>query len=210
MNPSRPMGLKQAKKESSDGSRQAGRKRAEGVAAVPGHHDLRAAVRRTDVVRDHGPGRRGRDQLLRHRRRLSAGRRPQPQRQDRGDHRPLAEGQARRLHPGHQVLRAHGRAPVPGREQPAAHPERRRGVAEASGDRLHRSLPAARLRCVDAGGRDVGGAGPARALGQGPLHRLLQLAGLAAGPRHRPQRSEEPGDLRFGPASRCAWTRVWA
>ena len=54
-----------------------------------------------------------------------------------------------------------------------------RGQPDAAEDRLHRSLPAARLRSADADRRNAARARRSRPAGQGPLHRLFELSGLA-------------------------------
>ena len=80
---------------------------------------------------------------------------------------------------GDQVRAADGRrGPVSGRLA-ALHHGRGRGEPQAAQDRLDRPLPAAPARSADADRGDLAGARRPRAPGQGPLHRLLDLAGLA-------------------------------
>ena len=112
---------------------------------------------------------------------------------DRGDPRRLAARQAGPLRRRDQVLRA-DRAGALGRGQLAqAHSLCGRGLAAPSADRLHRPLPAARLRPrtpID----ETLGALDDLVTRQGPLRRLLQLPGLPAGAGGRPG---ERGLARF-------------
>ena len=73
------------------------------------------------------------------------------------------------------------------------HP-RLRGEPEAAADRCHRPLPGAPMGRQDAARGDAGGARHARASGQGPLCRLLQLFRLAhhEGARRSAERDRLP------------------
>ena len=82
----------------------------------------------------------------RHRRRLPARRRPHDRGPHRGDRRPLAAGQARRLRGRDEVLRADGPQAVGHGQQPPPHHGRDRRVAAPAADRLHRPVPAALRR----------------------------------------------------------------
>ena len=168
--------------------------------ALPRDHDLRAAVRRGHVRRHHGSGRRGWHHLLRHGRRLPAGRRAAHRGPDRGDRRQLAARASGTVRGGDQVRRAHGPGRLGAGQLAQAHPGRRRGLAAATGHRLHRSLPAPRARPRHADRRDAGRPRRPRPCGQGPLRRLLQLPGLPGGPGARPERGARPGALRLGAA----------
>ena len=64
------------------------------------------------------------------------------------------------------------------RHRPQASDGRDRPAAQAPADRLHRRLPGPPARPAHADGRDHVLARPARALGQGALHRRLDHAGL--------------------------------
>ena len=136
------------------GSRQTRPDRPAGLQAVPGDDDVRTAIRREHRGRHPRPGRRGRHRLPRHLGRLSPGRGPEHQGNHRGDPRPLAQGQAGPLHRGHEVLRPHRPGAVRRRQLPQAHPRRRRRLAAAAADRLHRPVPAARIRPGDTDRRD--------------------------------------------------------
>ena len=61
----------------------------------------------------------------------------------------------------------------------ALHHVRGRGQPDAAEDRLHRSLPAARLRSADADRGNPAGAGRPDPAGQGALHRQFEFSGLA-------------------------------
>ena len=115
-----------------------------------------------------------------------------------GDHRALDEA-------ARQPRQPRARDEVRGRDGPGA--ERRRAVAEAhhGGDRRqpaparhrrHRPLPGARVRPAHADRRDAAGARRHRPRGQGALHRLLELSGMAARPR-RCAASERLGIARY-------------
>ena len=168
---------------------------------MPGDDDLRAAERRGDRGRDHGPGRR---------RRASTSSTPPtrtrsaatwPPGAHRGDHRPLAARQAGPFHHRDQVLRADRARAVRRRQLAQAHHVGGRGLAAPPADRLHRPVPAARLRPEHADRRDARRPRRPGAPGQGPLHRLLQLPDLPAGPGDRPQRDPAAGQVRLGAAA---------
>ncbi len=72
------------------------------------------------------------------------------------------------------------------------HHVRGRGQPDAAEDRLHRSLPAARLRSADADRGDPARARRPRPPGQGPLHRQFELSGVA----HRRSRTDRAADER--------------
>ena len=97
-------------------------------------------------LRDPRPRGRQGHHVPRHRRRLSARRRPHHRGPHRGDRRQVAEGQARPVRRRDQVLRADGPEPVGHGQQPAPHHGFDRRVAAAAADRLHRPLPAALRR----------------------------------------------------------------
>ena len=119
----------------------------------------------------------------------------------RGDHRPLAPGQAGPLHRGDQVLRADRAGTVRRGQFAQAHHVRRRGLTPAAADRLHRPVSAARVRPADADRRDARRPRRPGPPGQGPLRRLLELPDLSAGPRRRPERDAAAGPLRLSPAA---------
>ena len=167
---------------------------------MPGDDDIRAPVRRADLGGHPRPRGRGRHRLPGQLRRLPAGRGPDHPRRHRGHPRPLAQGQARPLHRGHQVLRPDRAGAVRPRQLPQAHHVRRRRLAAAAADRLHRPVPAARLRPEHADRREPGRPRRPRPPGQGPLHRLLQLPHLPAGAGRRPQRDARDHPVRLGPA----------
>ena len=81
---------------------------------------------------------------------------------------------------------------------PALRPARRRGQPAPAADRPHRPLPAALPRPRHADRGDAGGADRAGARGQGPLHRLLQLRGLAGRRRRLDLRDEGARGVRLG------------
>ena len=96
----------------------------------------------------------------------------------------LARDRARRSAPRHrhQVLRQHvARRPERRRREPQGDPRCLRAVAAAHGHRLHRSLLAALVGPIHAHRGDDAHARRSRALGQGPLRRVLGHAGLAHG-----------------------------
>ena len=129
-----------------------------------------------------------RHQLLRHRERL---RLEEGRGRHRADHRPVVRPgrrAAREDRDRHQALRLDERLAQRHLPVRAQHPARVRRVAAAAADRLHRPLPDAPRRPVDAVGRDLGGVrGPAPA-GQGALRRLVQLRRLAHRARRRRRR----------------------
>ena len=173
--------------------------------ALPRDDDVRPAVRRGPEHGDHGCRGGRRDRFPRHRRRLSAGRRPQYRGPDRADRRRLAEGQAPPVHRRHQVRRPDGTEALGPRHVAQAHPRRDRRLAAAPRHRLCRSLPAARLRPAHADRRGAGGARHGRPRGQGALRRRFQLAGLQGRPGAGPQRGEEhrPHRVRSSRATIC-------
>ncbi len=116
-----------------------------GFQTLPGHDDIRIAVRRADVGLDPRPRGRGRHRLPRLLRRVSARRRPQHQGGHRGDPRPLAARQTGPVHRGDEVLRADRAGAVRRRQLAQAHHVRGRRVAAPAADRLHRPVSAARL-----------------------------------------------------------------
>ena len=69
-------------------------------------------------------------------------------------------------------------------------------ASAAAEDRRDRPVPTALVRPAHAGRRDAAGVRRARASGQGPVRGLLELPGLAAGPRARPQRGAGHGAVR--------------
>ena len=151
--------------------------------ALPRHDELRAADRRARLVRDHGPGPRGRHQLLRHRQRLRLGRGRGPHRADRralvrpGRRPPGADG-AR-----DQAVRLHGRLAQRRQAVGAQHPARLRRVAA----RGCRPTTSTSTRCTTSTGTPRGRRSGRRwrscvAAGQDPLRRLVELRRLA----HRP------------------------
>ena len=75
----------------------------------------------------------------------------------------------------------------------------RRGEPRAPRDRLHRPLPAPRLRRPDAGRGDAGNPGRPGAGGEGPLRRLLELLGLAPDEVLGRVRTVRPPPLRGAP-----------
>ena len=86
----------------------------------------------------------------------------------------------------------------------------RRGQPAPARDRLHRPLPAARARSVDADRRDARRARRPRAAGQGALHRLVQLHRLAGrrGRRGPHRRGARPGSSRPRTSGACCGARV--
>ena len=87
-----------------------------------------------------------------------------------------------------KVRGAMGDGPERRRAVPAPHHARGRGQSASARHRLHRPLPGARVGRAHAAGGDAVRARRAGAVGQGPLHRLLEL--------HRPAADEGAVDLR--------------
>ncbi|CAA9400099.1 Oxidoreductase, partial [uncultured Rubrobacteraceae bacterium] len=167
---------------------------ADGLRAVPGVHDLRTGGRRGDFQGDRWPFPRGRGQLYRHRRRLL-------ERRLRGDHRPGARGRPRRRRPCHQGPLSYGRGPE--RRRPLAQTRSAgvRGQPQASRHGLHRPLPGSLLGRCDPAGRDPLRPHRPRQERQGPLHRRLQLHGLAAHEEPRCQRGRRLREVRVPAAA---------
>ncbi|CAA9281320.1 MAG: Aldo/keto reductase, SMc04322 family, partial [uncultured Actinomycetospora sp.] len=152
----------------------------EGLDDDHGHDDVR---RRGDVLqarrhrrrRRHAPDRpvrRPRRQPRRHGRHVLGGR-------VRGDRRPGDEEPPRRPVPRDQVPLPDGRRAQRRWRVAPAHRQERRGQPAAPRRAAHRPLPDARLGRRDAAGGDARGARHAHQQGQDPLHRLLELLGLA-------------------------------
>ena len=154
-------------------------------------------VDQSGVDRDprHRPG--GRGHSARHRGHLR-----RPPRWQRGDARPGAARPPRRVRGGHQVRHGHAgrqwRGPRRARVAALCTP-RRRGEPAAAPDRPHRPLPAARPRPGDPDRGDARRTHRARARGQGPLHRLLELRRLAGRGRRVDLRDQGSRALRVCP-----------
>ena len=137
-----------------------------------------------------------RHHLLRHRRQLQC----RPLRGDHGRH-AHEDGQAR----GDRAVDQGRHPPEPGRQRRRHRPQASDGLdrpaAQAPADRLHRRLPGPPARSAHADGRDHVLARPARALGQGALHRRLDHAGLQVRPDGDDRRLEGlcPADCHAEP-----------
>ena len=96
-----------------------------------------------------------------------------------GDRRRRHQGPPRPHRARHEGAHADGRRAERRRPLPPPPDRRVRGEPAPPRHRLHRPLPGARVGRADAARGDAARAGRARAVGQGALHRLLQLRGLA-------------------------------
>ena len=139
----------------------------------PRLQQFRPAHRPRNLAQGDPQGDRPRHHAVRHRRHLCR----------HGRLRDRARRRARRPPQGHragdEIFQAdEQRRHQAGRLAPLHH-VRGRSQPEAAEDRLHRSLPAARLRSADADRGDPARARRSRAPGQGALHRQFEFSGLA-------------------------------
>ena len=138
-----------------------------------GLQQFRPAHRPGNLAQGHSQGDRPRHHAVRYRRYLCRHGRFRDG-AGRGTRRPPQGHRA-----GDEILKADGDRWHQAGRVAALHPIRRRGQPEAAEDRLHRSLPAARLRSPHADRGNPAGTGRPRPAGQGALHRQFELSGLA-------------------------------
>ena len=166
--------------------------RPESLRRRPRLQQPRLSHRRAGRPRRRAPRARCGHHAVRHRRRVRRARRL-------GDHARPDPGRAPQGHrAGQQVRHGDGRGrPAQGRLAPLHH-DGRRGEPEASRHRLARPLPAAPSRPGHADRGDDARARRSRARRQGPLHRLLEPAGVAGRRCAMDRADRRPRPIRLG------------
>ncbi|CAA9422695.1 MAG: hypothetical protein AVDCRST_MAG01-01-2393, partial [uncultured Rubrobacteraceae bacterium] len=161
----------------------------------PRLHDVRPGGGRGGIQRARRPLYRGRGQLYRHGRRLH-------ERGLRGDHRQGPQGGcARRRRARHEGPLPDGQRPERRRPLPQARDRGLRGQPPSPRHGLHRPLSGPLLGRGDAASRDSGCPLRPRACRQGPLHRGLELHGVADREERVSERRSGPGALRVPAAA---------